>query len=162
MTRFFREANLRIRLRKGDFTGYVGTVNITGLRVSFSIIKSLAWSTNSAVVKVWNLSQANRNLIKDYGDEVTLYAGYRDAGGPQVLLLETQQQFPISTNSQKSLVSWNAEMEKNTSINYECLSRMQRTHQRGKLSKTSRHRWALLLLSMLLVTILSIVKVLNT
>lgn len=85
--KFYRQATLRIRLRNDDFTGYIGTVTISGLRVSFSITKSLSWSTNSAVIKIWNLSQTNRNLIKDYGDEVTLYAGYELDGGPQVLFI---------------------------------------------------------------------------
>lgn len=87
MTRFYREARLRIRIRNKDFTGYIETIEITGLRVSFSIVKSLAWSTNSAVVKIYNLNANHRNLIKDYGDEVTLYAGYQLDGGPQVLFV---------------------------------------------------------------------------
>lgn len=85
--KFYREAMLSIRIRNSDFTGYIATVNIKGLRVSFSILKSLSKTTNSAVIKIWNLSQDNRNLIKDYGDEVTLYAGYREEGGPQVLFI---------------------------------------------------------------------------
>ncbi len=85
--KFYRQATLRIRLRKDDFTGYYRTIFITGLRVSFSIQKSLAWSTNSCIVRVWNLSQSNRNLIKDYGDEVTLYAGYERDGGVSVLFI---------------------------------------------------------------------------
>lgn len=85
--KFFREAMLSIRIRNDDFTGYIATILIKGLRVSFSIIKSLSSTTNSATIKIWNLSQDNRNLIKDFGDEVTLYAGYRDEGGAQVLFV---------------------------------------------------------------------------
>lgn len=85
--KFYREAILSIKIRNDDFTGYIATVNIKGLRVSFSVVKSLSFTTNSAVIKIWNLSQENRNLIKDYGDEVTLYAGYREEGGPQVLFV---------------------------------------------------------------------------
>ncbi len=85
--KFYREATLSIRIRKDDFTGYIATILIKGLRVSFSIIKSLSSTTNSAVIRIWNLSQDNRNLIKDYGDEVTLYAGYREDGGPQILFI---------------------------------------------------------------------------
>lgn len=87
MTKFYRQAHIKVRLRNNDFTGYVGQVDISNLRVSFSILKSLAWSTNSAVIKIWNLSQNNRNLIKDYGDEVTIYAGYELDTGPQVLFI---------------------------------------------------------------------------
>ena len=87
MTKFYRQATLRIKLINGSKDGYVNTLNISGLRVSFSIQKSLAFTTNSAVIKIWNLSQSNRNLIKDYGDEVTLFAGYELEGGPQVLFI---------------------------------------------------------------------------
>lgn len=85
--KFYREAMLQVRIRNDDFTGYIATILIKGLRVSFSITKSLSSTTNSASVRIWNLSQDNRNLIKDYGDEVTLYAGYREDGGPQVLFI---------------------------------------------------------------------------
>lgn len=85
--KFYREAMLLVRIRNDDFTGYIATIIIKGLRVSFSIVKSLSSTTNSAVIRIWNLSQDNRNLIKDFGDEVTLYAGYRDEGGPQVLFI---------------------------------------------------------------------------
>lgn len=77
--KFYRTATLKIRIRNKDFK-YVQTIILSGLRVSFSIVKSLAWATNSAVIKVWNLSQDHRNLIKDYGDEVTLYANYSNTG----------------------------------------------------------------------------------
>lgn len=85
--RFYREAILQVRIRKADFNGYIDTITIRGLRIAFSINKSLSSTTNSAVVKVWNLGQKNRSLIKDFGDEVTLYAGYREDGGPQVLFI---------------------------------------------------------------------------
>jgi hypothetical protein len=85
--KFFREAMLQVRIRNDNFDGYIATILIKGLRVSFSILKSTSSTTNSAVIRIWNLSQDNRNLIKDYGDEVTLYAGYREDGGPQVLFV---------------------------------------------------------------------------
>ena len=85
--KFYREAIVRVRLRKGDFSGYYRTIQLSGLRVAFSIQKSLAWSTNSGIIRIWNLSQDHRNLIKDYGDEVTLYAGYQLEGGPQVIYI---------------------------------------------------------------------------
>jgi hypothetical protein len=87
MTKFYRQASLRIRLINGSKDGYVNTMTISGLRISFSITKSRAWSTNSAVVKIWNLSQENRNLLKNFGDEVTIYAGYELEGGPQLLFI---------------------------------------------------------------------------
>jgi len=85
--KFDREAILQVRIRNKDFNGYTDTIIVKGLRISFTIIKSTSATTNSAVIKVWNLSQDNRNLIKDYGDQVTLYAGYKEDGGPQVLFV---------------------------------------------------------------------------
>lgn len=85
--KFYRQAVLRIKIRNETFSGYILTIFIKGLRVSFSVIKNLAWSTNSASIRVWNLSQDHRNIIKDYGDEVTLYAGYQEAGGVQAVFI---------------------------------------------------------------------------
>lgn len=85
--RFFREATLRIRLINGSKDGFVNTLTIEGLRVSFSIVKYRGWTTNKAIIKIWNLSQSKRNFLKNFGDQVTLYAGYRDGGGTQVLFI---------------------------------------------------------------------------
>jgi hypothetical protein len=86
--KFYRAATVRIRIRNANFNGYVTTITLSGLRVSFSITKSLAWSTNSCIVKIWNLSQDHRNLIKDYGDEVTVYANYSNSGVPNAKATE--------------------------------------------------------------------------
>lgn len=85
--KFFREIILRIRIRNQTFSGYERTIFLRGLRASFSILKSLAWSTNTCTVRIWNLSQDHRNIIKDYGDEVTVYAGYKTAGGVQAIFI---------------------------------------------------------------------------
>ena len=79
--KFYRAATVKVRLRDKNFN-YTRTILLSGLRISFSITKSLAWATNSAVVKIWNLSQDHRNLIKDYGDEVTVFANYSNTGDP--------------------------------------------------------------------------------
>lgn len=85
MTSFIRTAKVVVRIRRDDFKGYEKTITLTGLRVSFSIQKNLAVQTNPGVVRIWNLSQDHRNLIKDYGDEVTIYAGYERGSGEQLL-----------------------------------------------------------------------------
>lgn len=85
--KFFREASLKVKIRNQSFDGYVDTITIKDLRIAFNITKSLAPSTNTANVRVWGLKQSTRNLIKDYGDEITIYAGYRDDGGTQVLFV---------------------------------------------------------------------------
>lgn len=87
--RFYRTAIVDIRVRNNTFDGYTDFIPIRGLRVAFSIVKSLSRTTNSAVVKIWNMSQNHRNIIKDFGDRVTIYAGYEiengSIAGPSVL-----------------------------------------------------------------------------
>lgn len=87
MTDFIRSATLVIRIRRDDFKGYERTIRITGLRVAFNIQKNLAWSTNTGTIKVWNLDASTRNLIKDFGDEVTIYAGYERGSGEELLFV---------------------------------------------------------------------------
>ena len=84
---FIREANVVINITREDFKGYEQSIAISDLRVSFSILKSLAWSTNSAVIKIWNLGQANRNAINNFGDQVTIYAGYERGAGTGLLFI---------------------------------------------------------------------------
>jgi hypothetical protein len=85
MTSFIRSARVIVRIRRDDFQGYEKTLTLTNLRVSFSIQKNLAIQTNPGVIRIWNLSQDHRNLIKDFGDEVTIYAGYERGAGEQLL-----------------------------------------------------------------------------
>jgi hypothetical protein len=81
--KFYRQAALEIRIRNKDLT-YGDTILISGLRVSFSITKSLAWTTNTASIKIWNLSQTKRNQLSNYGCEVTLKANYSDGSNPSI------------------------------------------------------------------------------
>ena len=85
MTNFRRQARLFLKLTTVD--GYKGDLNISNLRISFSIQKNLAWSTNTAQVRVWNISADKRNILRDYGDQLTLYAGYEEGGGEQILFI---------------------------------------------------------------------------
>ena len=87
MTNFRRQARVFIRLSNETLDGYKGDLTLSNLRISFSIQKNLAWSTNTAQVRVWNLSGDKRNLLRDYGDQVTLYAGYELGGGEQILFI---------------------------------------------------------------------------
>lgn len=87
MTKFNRVAELDVRLTNSDFSGYIGSLNIKNLRIAFQIIKSLSWSTNTASIQIYNLSSEKRAKLKDYGDEVTLYAGYTEESGAQLLFV---------------------------------------------------------------------------
>jgi hypothetical protein len=87
MTNFNRLARVFVRLSNETLDGYKGDLTLSNLRISFSIQKNLAWSTNTAQVRVWNLSGDKRNILRDYGDQVTLYAGYEFGGGEQILFI---------------------------------------------------------------------------
>ena len=88
MSKFIRSATVQIRIRKGDFSGYEPTtITLKGLKISFAIQKNLSWATNTGVIKIWNLSADHRNLIKDFGDQVTIYAGYERGNGESLLYI---------------------------------------------------------------------------
>lgn len=80
--KFLRIAKLVINIRSGDNPG---TITLTGLRISFSLQKNLSTASNPGVIKIWNLSSDHRNLINNFGDEVTLYAGYERGSGLELL-----------------------------------------------------------------------------
>ena len=83
---FIREARIVIRIRNADFSAYEGTpIVLDKLRVAFFLQKNLSITPNSGFVRIWNLSSDHRNLIKDFGDEVTIYAGYERGEGLELL-----------------------------------------------------------------------------
>lgn len=83
--KFLRIAKLVVNIRGEDPTVFERSITITGLRVSFALSKNLSTASNPAVIRVWNLSSTHRNLIKDFGDEVILYAGYEKGTGYELL-----------------------------------------------------------------------------
>lgn len=87
--RFYRYAEALIYLRIPDTVEYQTTpIVIKGLRVSFTITKKLGWGTNPATIKIWNLSADHRNAINNFGDRITIVAGYLEAeenGALQIL-----------------------------------------------------------------------------
>lgn len=88
MPQFDRQINLRLRLlepRPSPNIDYIGQLEITDLRIAFSILKTTSLSTNTCDVRIWNLSKANRNRISEYGFECKVFAGYRQEAGTQLL-----------------------------------------------------------------------------
>lgn len=84
--KFDRVIRAEIRLiSPPEFKDYRGTLDIRNLRMSFNISKSISWSTNTANIRIWNLASNNRNEIREFGDELTLYAGYVNDGGAQMI-----------------------------------------------------------------------------
>jgi len=86
MTLFNRKATVNIILYNNTVSP-VGSLNIENLRISFQIIKSTSWSTNTCSLQIYNLKKDVRAQIKDFGDEISIFAGYQDNGGTQLLFV---------------------------------------------------------------------------
>jgi len=69
MARFDRMASVEVGLRNDTFNGYIGTIKLSALRISFSIQKNLAWSTNTASVKIWAWFKMWQNWVTK-GDQI--------------------------------------------------------------------------------------------
>ena len=57
------------------------------LRVQFDILKSNNQVANSASISIYNLSETNRNQIKELDDQVLVKAGYAQDAGPKLLYI---------------------------------------------------------------------------
>lgn len=55
----------------------VSGVRVTHLRMEFTVRKSMENNNNTAVVKIFNLKEANRKKIEKEQDTLALYGGYR-------------------------------------------------------------------------------------
>lgn len=82
---FDRLIRAKVFLTNETYNGYIGDIDIKNLRITFNILKTFSWSTNTANIEVYNLSSTNRNRLKDFGDQWRLFAGYRNSGGEQLL-----------------------------------------------------------------------------
>lgn len=83
-----RLISTRIRLSQPPpQVGYRGSLEASNLRMSFSISKSISWSTNTATFRIYNLSADSRNQLAYYGDEIRIFAGYQENGGEQLLFI---------------------------------------------------------------------------
>lgn len=64
-----------------------GQIVVENLRVAFSVKKTLNWGTNTLIASIWNLRPTKRQAIRDFGQKVTLYAGYKDQATTGLLFL---------------------------------------------------------------------------
>lgn len=87
MTKFNRVAELEIKVTNQTFDNFIETIKIKNLRIAFQIQKTLSYSVNTASIQVWNLSKQTRAKIKDYGDQITISAGYSEDTGAQLLFI---------------------------------------------------------------------------
>lgn len=105
MVRFFREAKVLYSIRQPTTNNkFIDAFEIKGLRIAFAITKSSGWSTNNAIIKIWNLNTDTRNSMVNFGDLVVLYAGYRDDGGEQIIYVG-QTTSVIHSYSQPEIVT---------------------------------------------------------
>jgi len=79
MTLFNRVASIEIVTE----TNFI--LRISGLRISFTVDKTENKDPNTAKLQVYNLAQDTRNIIKDVGRNVTLFAGYENENGEELL-----------------------------------------------------------------------------
>jgi len=96
-------ANLFLRAYR-LFIGGEDGIETSELRISFEIEKSLVGFPNLGRIVVYNLSETNRNKIKDEYSEVILYAGYE---GKEALLFKGELR---NVNHQKIGVDWVTEI----------------------------------------------------
>lgn len=82
---FDRVIRAKVLLTNSSYTGYIGDLDIANLRVAFSIQKTFSWATNTANVRIFNLSADKRNRLRDFGDQLRLFAGYRLEDNAQLI-----------------------------------------------------------------------------
>lgn len=97
--KYGREIRAHIRLINAEtFADYVGEIEIRNLRMAFSVLKSTSWATNKGQVQIWNLNNDKRSRLVNIGDLVSIYAGYTEEGGAQLLYtgntIEVAHSFP--------------------------------------------------------------------
>ena len=85
---FDRVINLRINVANPPpSTTFRGDMEISGLRMAFSVYKTESSSTNTANIRVWNLSDSKRNILNNYGNQIKIFAGYKQETGAQLLFI---------------------------------------------------------------------------
>lgn len=85
--------------------GYRGQLEASNLRMTFSISKSIAWATNTATFRIYNLGADKRNQLAYYGDEIRIFAGYQENGGEQLLFIGNTTQTTHSFNFPEIITS---------------------------------------------------------
>jgi hypothetical protein len=84
---YVKVETLRDDARDQNYVGqrYSGSMDIRGLRISFNVNRSSGPALATASVKVWNLSKDKRNAIAHFGDRLSVYAGYKNETGAQLI-----------------------------------------------------------------------------
>lgn len=104
----------------------VSNTDFRGLRFNFSIEKSLVGYPNKAKIKVYNLSQKNRQLIDEQGVNIKMYAGHEDT--EELLIFDGDV---VNVIHLKSGVDWITEIYAADGINVLSTSTINKTLPAG-------------------------------
>jgi len=67
--------------------GQESALEISQLRISFKINKTLEHSSNSATISIYNLSENTRTLLKEVFNSIIIKAGYADGAGTKLAFI---------------------------------------------------------------------------
>lgn len=84
---FDRVIQAKILITNDTYNGFTGEIDVRNLRITFNVTKTFSLSTNTASVRIYNLGPTNRNRLTGFGDQLRLFAGYRDQTGPELLFI---------------------------------------------------------------------------
>jgi len=79
MTLFNRSASVEITTNSNSI------IRIRGLRIVFDVDKTEGKNPNTSRIEIYNLSEETRNTLRDISKNVTLFAGYTDENGEELL-----------------------------------------------------------------------------
>lgn len=95
---FDRVIRAKILLANETYTAYTREIDITNLRMSFNVLKTSATDANTGDLIIYNLSAEKRNLITGFGDQLRIFAGYRNSGGAELLFIGSANQLNHTFN----------------------------------------------------------------
>lgn len=81
MTLFNRVCSVEVTLTNNQ------RIRISGLRVSFQVEKTEDSTPNKTTIEIYNLSEDTRNKLREASKSVTLYAGYSQANGEEIVFV---------------------------------------------------------------------------
>lgn len=158
MARFDRIASVEVGLRNNTFNGYIGSIKLSALRISFSIQKNLSWSTNTASVKFGTSVKKIGTGSKIMETKLSYPPGIEKTRVNNCFSLVIPPKSAMPMISQKSSLHLIAETEKEFLTRNLLPLASRKRSQSVRLSKRSPISLGYLFLSLLLLTILFMSK----
>lgn len=84
---FDRVIQAKILITNDTYNGFIGELDIRNLRITFNVLKTFSLATNTASVRIYNLGPNNRNRLTGFGDQLRLFAGYRENANAELLFI---------------------------------------------------------------------------